>query len=584
MPRTENNKVCTDRASRGKRALLAAIIVVAIAVRLFGIHHGMPYGYQIDESFVVHRAVGFGTGDFNPHEFDAPGTTLMYLLFVEYGMLFVAGWIVRVFHSPSDFADLFLTNPTVFFMMARFTSIAFGIGTVYLVYRLGKEMCSRRLGLLAATFFAFSRLAVGVDHFAFFDTPLTFFCALSMLLFYRVMSRGTVRDYMISGFVVGVTIAVKYNGAALAVPFGVAHIYRVAQEKRWRALVMDPRPWLTTLMVIVGFVVCCPFSVLDFKTFYESVIWQVNRVNAGSFGMDVNNAWLFYLKHGMPYAIGIGLTVCSLAGMAIAAVRRRKEELLVASFAFCYLFYIGSWKVAVNKYLMPALPFLALLAALCVMVAVRLAMKKKGAASDRVLIILAVLLVAGPFARSVANGYLLCHTDTRTQAKEWIETHIPAGSSIAIDSGNFNIAKFSPPINDSASSLRRKIDQIRTDPPAKWATAKKMIEQYFEIKLKHASGTGYNLYRIAHTLDETIDPMVDLDWLVDKGVEYIVVSSYAYKIYRDPVYAARNPEKARVYSEFYDRLDKDCRLLKVFQPLSEEGPGPIIKIYEVPHG
>jgi hypothetical protein len=581
MQETATNKVSTKRTPCIEKWFLAAVLLVCLIVRLYGINHGLPYGYQIDEKWVVNRSVAFGTGDLNPHEFDAPGTTWMYLLFGEYALLFVGGWVLRIFSNPSDFAELFLTDPTIFYMLARLTAVALGMGTVYIVYLLGTRMRSRRTGLMAAAFFGLSRLAVGIDHFAFFDTPLTFLCALSVLLVYQIMSRGTVRDYLLSGLVVGAAIATKYNGAALVVPFAVAHAYRALEEKRWKTVAFDPRPWLTGLMVLAGFVICCPFSVLDFEHFHKALLWQFNRVNSGSFGMDVNNAWMFYLRNAMPYSFGIGLTVCSIGGLAAAALRRRKEELVIASFAFCYLLYIGSWKVGVNKYLMPILPMLALMAALFVTVSISAIFKKRDLVAGRAMIAVAVLLLLDPFARSVHNGYLLSQKDTRTLAKEWIEQNVPENSRIAVDGGNFDLAKFSPPLNDSEQSLKNKMLRLQIDTPEMWESAKGMLDQYFAIKLKHLHGMGYELFHIVHTIDNEIDPFVNINEFAKKGIQYVSVSSYAYEKYYDPVYSERNPEKAAVYSRFYDELEDRCVPLKEFVPISKEGPGPLIKIYKV---
>ena len=62
---------------------MATILLIALGIRLFGINHGLPYGYQIDEKFVINHAIGFGTGDFNPHAFHWPGPSLMYLIFLN---------------------------------------------------------------------------------------------------------------------------------------------------------------------------------------------------------------------------------------------------------------------------------------------------------------------------------------------------------------------------------------------------------------------------------------------------------------------------------------------------------------------
>jgi hypothetical protein len=50
-----------------------------------------------------------------------------------------------------------------------------------------------------------------------------------------------------------------------------------------------------------------------------------------------------------------------------------------------------------------------------------------------VVAIVTVLFVAQPLISSIRFGFLLTQTDTRTLAKDWIETNIPVGAKIAVD-------------------------------------------------------------------------------------------------------------------------------------------------------
>src|SRR5690606_35894394 len=74
---------------------LAAILVLAAAMRLWGITFGLPYEgvtyNQVtwEESQEVHRAFKLGAGEYT-WSFGKGG--LYYLLFVEFGMYFVVSW------------------------------------------------------------------------------------------------------------------------------------------------------------------------------------------------------------------------------------------------------------------------------------------------------------------------------------------------------------------------------------------------------------------------------------------------------------------------------------------------------------
>ncbi len=569
-----------DNKPESGRWLIWAILLCALLIRLYGIDHGMPHGYQIDEKFVVNHAAGFGTGDLNPHVFHWPGTTLMYFIFFEYGLIFAFGWLFGLFQTPMDFAGLFIADPTIFYLTGRITIALLGTATVYLIYRIGRNMYSERAGLLAAVFYAFSYMAVGIDHFVFPDGPLTFFCVLGMLLFYRIMKEGGMKIYLLSGLLIGAAIGTKYNAGAMLVPLVVAHLYRVRLEGRSWLHIIDRNILIAGFMIIAGFAITCPFCFIDFKTFYEGLVFQFGRVSSGSFSTDVDNAYIFYLMQALPVSAGIGLAVVSVAGVFFAAMRRRPEDVLVGSFIMFYYLYMGSWKVGVEKYILPILPFLMLFAAMLIDRLSR-GFHMGQMALSRTLVVIALLLIAQPFAESVRSDYILTTPDTRTQAKEWIENNIPQDSRIAIDAGNFDVGKLSPPLIDSAESVREKTELMREKFPEAWEETRKKIEQYMELQLKYQKGTSYRLLHIVNNTEGVIDENVDLQRFRQQGVEYVVISSYAYEVYQDSVYMERNPEVAAYYNGFYSSLDDQGVMLKAFHPLTDKGPGPVIKIYKI---
>jgi hypothetical protein len=424
---------------------------------------------------------------------------------------------------------------------------------------------------------------VGIDHFIFPDTLLIFLCVLAMLFFYKITIQGKTSTYIWAGLIVGIAIATKYSGGALIIPLGLAHSFRIHSEhKRWFFTFSDKRIVIALIMVVAGFILSCPFSVLDFPKFYQDVSWQFSRVHSGGFGMDVENAWGYYLFRGIPLSIGLGLTIISIIAVLYVIIRHKKKDMLGAAFVLFYFLYIGSWKIGVDKYLLPILPFLALFAGM--LTDKIFSLFKMSRPYVKALLILSVLLlISEPFARSIHNDYLLIQKDTRTEAKEWIEENVPAGAKIAIDAGNFDLAKFSPPLNDSIESLKAKSLQLEKESPLIWSSSAEKIKQYLQIKMKYQKDEGYNLIHITHNVDGNINKKVSLDEFIKNNVEYIVVSSYAYQVYEDPIFRKRYTESAKFYSDYYSSLDRNCHLLKTFYPLSKKGPGPTIKIYKVPH-
>lgn len=568
------------RPSFSAKHWLLLILIAALVIRLIGIGHGLPYAYQIDEKYVVNHAVGFGTGDLNPHNFHWPGTLLMYFIFMLYGIFFLIGWILRIFPTPQDFAELFIINPTAFYLIGRIAMAIMGTGTVYLTYLLGKKLYSAKVGLTGAFFLAFSRLMVGVDHMVLPDTMLVFLCVLVLLFCYGIQMQGKRKFYMLAGLGIGLSMATKYSGAALVVPLGMAHLlYFLSLPQKSVSRLLGLNIALACLMIPVGFIIGCPYSVLDFPTFSHDLLWQFQRVHTGSFGMDVQNGYWYYLTVGFPYAFGVALTAFSVLGFVFILWRHSRPDLLIGSFAFCYFIYVGSWDVAIHKYMLPILPVLSVFSAILLWRIVSTIISPK--MSIVVLIALSLILIAQPLFDSIRTDWLLVQKDTRTLAKEWIEENIPPDTKIAVDAGNFDLAKFSPPLKDSKESLRRKIEWLHTDMPEIWAESKDSLIMYLEIKMEHAD-EGYDIRNVVHSTGDEIDEKVSLEQFKREGIEYVVVSSYASQVYEDPVYRQLKTEKADYYSNYYKSLDAQAQMVKQFRPISEEeGPGPVIKIYSL---
>ncbi|MEA3488885.1 MAG: hypothetical protein U9R44_00880, partial [Candidatus Omnitrophota bacterium] len=66
-------------------ALIAAVILAGILLRVWGLGFGLPFQLHNDEPIIVNHAVAYGTGDLNPHFFIIP-PLCSYLLFMCYGV------------------------------------------------------------------------------------------------------------------------------------------------------------------------------------------------------------------------------------------------------------------------------------------------------------------------------------------------------------------------------------------------------------------------------------------------------------------------------------------------------------------
>src|SRR5262245_31148345 len=113
-------------ASTGHRwirasAAVAALVLGALALRLWGIDHGLPYVFNADENaHFVPRAIGMFGHSLNPEYFiNPPGFT--YLLHVA----FWVRWGTR-----EALGDAFAADPGSVFTLARVLSAVLGAAAV----------------------------------------------------------------------------------------------------------------------------------------------------------------------------------------------------------------------------------------------------------------------------------------------------------------------------------------------------------------------------------------------------------------------------------------------------------------------
>jgi 4-amino-4-deoxy-L-arabinose transferase-like glycosyltransferase len=110
---------------------------------------------------------------------------------------------------------------------ARIAVTAFGLGTVYATYRLGRHVGSETTGLLAAIVvgatYAFATRAV----LAILDVPLTFFVAVSVLFLLGWLASGDRRTGLLLGVVVAGTLTTKVYGFVYALPIGAWFLWGV---------------------------------------------------------------------------------------------------------------------------------------------------------------------------------------------------------------------------------------------------------------------------------------------------------------------------------------------------------------------
>ena len=198
-----------------ERWALPAILIGALGLRLWGIHHGLPYAFNVDEgAHFVPRAIGMFGHSLNPQYFVNP-PAFTYLLHFA----FWARW-----GSREAVGGAFAADPSTAFAIARVLAALLGVAAVGLLAWAGARLFDRRVGLVAAALLAVAFLAVHYSHLAVNDMPALAPLCLSLVGAAGVYRDGRLRDYALAGAALGVACATKYTaGIVSCACIGAAH-------------------------------------------------------------------------------------------------------------------------------------------------------------------------------------------------------------------------------------------------------------------------------------------------------------------------------------------------------------------------
>ena len=404
---------------------LALILGVAAAARLWFLHAGIPHAVGIDEPQVVDRALRIlHTGDWNPHLFDYP-TLVIYLNAIVDIVRFLWGALNGEWASLDGFPI------GVVYTAGRFVAAMIGVATVWLTYRVGAELSSQRVALLAAAQLAVRPLHVRESHFILTDVPMTALATLAVWLSVRAARLGTVRAYAWAGAACGLAGAAKYNGGVVL----------IAAVSAWLIQERASVDRLRKLGAIVGaaaiaFLVAAPYTILDLPAFLDGFAAQFVRFAAP--GSLTEPTWLLYVKH-LSLQGGRWFVPIAVAGIVILLWRssRRGRWMPVILFTLAYFYVLSTHSPVFARYALPLVPMLCLFTSMAGLEAVgftsRFAPLARLAVQRGLSVAVVVLLIYGPASVTVNWLDLQKRPDTRALATDWLKVNVPHGARLAVE-------------------------------------------------------------------------------------------------------------------------------------------------------
>ena len=405
-----------------RRAWLVAVAVLlagALALRVWGYRHGLPFVYNADENaHFVARAIGMFGHSYNPHYFiNPPGFT--YLLHV----LFSLRW------GGEGVQATLAADPGAVFGLARLASAALGTIAVGVLLAAGRRLFDRATGWLAGALLAVAFLPVHYSHLALNDVPTVAALSVALLGAAGILRRGDPLDYLLAGVGLGLACATKYTAGIVVLSIVVAALGTPRREWRVRGLA------LAGLASALAFLIANPFALLDFDAFRAGLSEQSSASNdgGGKLGLTQENGVLYYV---WTLTWGLGwVPLAAAAGGAVALlVRDRPAGWMLLVPVIVFVAFMGTQDRYFARWLLPVYPLLCLLAAHG---AVSLASVVAGRVPRRAawvpIAVAALAVCLQGLVHAIHNDLVLSRADTRQLARDWMVRNIPEGAKVVVE-------------------------------------------------------------------------------------------------------------------------------------------------------
>jgi MFS family permease len=527
------------------------------------------YGdFDSNETYVVVNTLSFGAQkSLEPSPYLAYGTAYSYLLLLIYLGIFVVGYLAGVYGDQFDFGMQFFVDPTIFYIAGRLVSALFAVGTLYLVYLVGKKFFqSKRIGFLAVLFLLLTKIFYIRSSLVLPDMMLAFLTILFIAIGLRILDKDIRSDYILAGIVAGLILGTKANGALTLAIFPLFALLNKTPENVFR------KPFYINLFLfflcfIASLFLVNPYLFLKFQNHFALILQEKKKAEyVIKNTSEIPYIWIFLriLKDNL--YIGPIL----LAGFAFSlyhAIRRKRIHIILSTIVFIFIIFLGRQNIHNIHFALPIIPILCLMGA---------------AISDHVLFsfkndiqkylsigILVTLMVLSTWNLVMFNQHNREQVLQKKAAEEWIIKNIFPGTMIAVDS--YENAPQIPSFNRYFSSERLQDYRIyvpselkeRTDQFAKKNETYRMIRvKFYHAEPKWPSSFDQEKKRKFEG-DLFMEREYRLDWRTieevrEKGAEFLIVTS------------PPKPEEEHIYPKEHFLYEAHRRMINFYESLNDD--------------
>jgi Dolichyl-phosphate-mannose-protein mannosyltransferase len=567
--------------------VLLLILVAGFALRVWNIDYGLPFVYSIDEgSHFTSRAVEMFWQDLDPGYYQNPaGYT--YLVYVVLRAMY--GPLGFVFDLPfGNVTDQFDKNPTEIWIAARTVAATLCMAGVAATYCAARRLWGVREGLVAAALLAFAFLPVAYSRVAVTDVGALIGVALSLGCAVRAYESGRMRHLAVAGAAAGLATAFKYTAGLALLPVAIAAL-AIAVRPRPAGARGGRAPWVSALgglalgcaLAAVVFVALNPYLFDSLDAWWSDLRDQA-EVAADQPKPGQESGGVSYYLDSLTWGLGWAAAFAALAGAVLELRRDLVRGLMLIAVPLALFVYLSAQSRYFGRWLLPAYPALAMLAAAAIgQVAALIERRTTASKVDRpglvllgntypgqliggvVIAALTAAVLIQPLAADIRSAQVLGRDDTRQQARDWIEAHYPPELRASVEPAVPGRWFRSNPEGDPPSWLTRCAQQDGWTEPG-WSYVagggERVCAQYKPGFVARPDG-GIR----ASAYHAVLDPGVIDDYRL---------YGYCLVVTADVVEDRALQTGDRDARGYYDRLARESRVVKTFSPY-DEGADPV---------
>jgi Dolichyl-phosphate-mannose-protein mannosyltransferase len=564
--------------ARVHRLILALIVVAGLALRVWNNDYGLPFVYSIDEaSHFTNRAVEMFWQDLDPGYYQNPAA-FTYLVHA----------LLRVLYGPLGFAfdlpfgnvtEQFSKDPSDIWVAARTLAAVLCMAGVVAVYFTAKRLWGVREGLIAAALLAFAFLPVAYSRVAVTDVGSLTGVSLAVLFAVRAHEEDRLRDWALAGAAVGLAAAFKYTAGLALLPLLVAAMARPSLRRAGGL-------GLAGLAALLVFALLNPYLFTSLGDWWSDLRDQA-EVAANDPKPGQESGGVAYYLDSLTWGLGWAGLAAAVAGTVLLLRRDLVRALILVSVPLALFVYLAVQSRYFGRWLLPAYPALALLAAYAMVRAVELL---PGRASLRAAAAAAgtLAVLAQPLAADIRSARALGREDTLNQARAFLDDRFAPGLRVSIEPAVPGRYFRSNPEGTPPAWLSRCEQREGWAEPG-WSyvaqDGRRVCEQYKPgLFVRPDGGVRASAY------GSVLGPEVIDDLRLYGYCHVMTVNVVRERAERDP--------QARAY---YERLERESSLLREFSPYRDgtdpvpfdfdlsynlypsayERPGPTVRVYRL---